>query len=137
MSTTGTSSLNKGAPPQAAGPLSDLDKEIILAYAASSMSRNAVAGKLYMSHNTVTNHLNRIHKVTGLNPRYFFDLYQLVVMAAGTNVVEVIRCRDCEHSRQAVHTIGGQRICPRTGLCFIDDDYCRYGERRHDNERAD
>lgn len=49
--------------------------------------------------------------------------------------VEVVRCKDCKHAW--IHPCGYIN-CRRSGLVdhdmnFSPDDFCSYGERRHDN----
>lgn len=64
-----------------------------------------------------------------------------------TDVVEVVRCKDCKHQRKMWHTDkrmkdGGYWLyrCYLNQDVFIthavdgyDNDYCSYGERRTDN----
>lgn len=125
------------APPQAAGGLTETEREVIIAYAENNMSTNATAEKLFRHWNGVSYILGRVQKKTGLDPRDFFDLNKLVAIAAGTDVFEVTRCHDCEHSKHAYTNDAGVKICPATGIFFHKDDYCSYAKRRCDNAGID
>lgn len=57
--------------------LSQLDIEIIQAMCEEDMNICAVARKKYLHHNTVSYHLDKIKKKTGLDPRKFHDLIKL------------------------------------------------------------
>lgn len=117
------------APPQAAGSLNETEKAVILAYADNRMRAYTTANQLFRSKNGVDYHLDRIYKKTGLNPRDFFDLQQLVAIASGTDFFEVTRCADCEYSKHAYTNDTGVKICPETGLFFHEDDYCSHAIR--------
>lgn len=58
--------------------MTERDIEIIKAYAAHNMNVSATAKDLYMHHNTVIYHLGKIRAETGLDPRQFYDLVELV-----------------------------------------------------------
>lgn len=58
--------------------LTETDKKIIKAYADNDMKRNNTAAALFYNPNTVDYHITRIHKKTGLNPRKFYDLNELL-----------------------------------------------------------
>ena len=124
------------APLQAAGGLTETEREVVRTYAENNMSINATASKLFRHWNGVSYILGRVQEKTGLDPRKFFDLYQLVMIAAGTNIIEVTRCADCEHSKNAYTNTTGVKICPATGLFFHEDDYCSYAIRRCDNAQG-
>ena len=53
--------------------LSSEDRELLLVYYEENMSLVAVCERLYLHKNTLQYRLNRIRKVTGLNPRDFED----------------------------------------------------------------
>ena len=59
--------------------LTDRDREILLAYAECNMNCNAVAEILIMHRNTVQYHLDKIQRVTGLNPNSFYDLVERIL----------------------------------------------------------
>lgn len=120
------------APPQAAGGLTETEREVIIAYAENNMNTNATAAKLFRHNNGVSYILGRVKKKTGLDPRKFFDLYKLATIAAGADFFEVTRCTDCEHSKHAYTNDTGVKICPATGLFFHEDDFCSYAKRRSD-----
>lgn len=61
--------------------LDERDAKITLALAESQMNVSEVAQKLYMHRNTIVYHIDKIWKVTGLNPRNFYDLLKLTCMA--------------------------------------------------------
>jgi carbohydrate diacid regulator len=58
--------------------MTELDWEIIHQYADHDMSVAATARAMYMHKNTVLYHLEKIHEVTGMNPRKFHDLVKLL-----------------------------------------------------------
>lgn len=63
--------------------LSTQDLDIIKVYFSEDMSLIRTCGKLYLHKNTLQYKLNRIHKITGLNPRKFQDavlLYLAVLL---------------------------------------------------------
>ena len=52
------------------------------------------------------------------------------------DVVEVVRCSECEYGKKATINDKGFKICPASGMEITDNDYCSYGERRTDNEQV-
>ncbi len=46
------------------------------------------------------------------------------------DVVEVVRCKDCKHSKEYPMRI----ICHRFGRDVVENGFCNYGERRTDND---
>lgn len=48
------------------------------AFADNKMVITDTAKAMYVTRNTVTYHLKRIHEITGLNPFDFYDLYKIV-----------------------------------------------------------
>lgn len=63
--------------------LSTQDLDIIKVYFSEDMSLTRTCDKLYLHKNTLQYKLNRIHKITGLNPRKFQDavlLYLAVLL---------------------------------------------------------
>ncbi len=61
--------------------LTDIEKLIIVAMADRNMNKSEAAKDLYIHRNTLTYHLDRIQYKTGLDPRKFYDLVNLVDMA--------------------------------------------------------
>lgn len=55
--------------------------EIIVAFANHNMNASATARVLYYHPNTLGYHLDKIKHDTGLNPRRFMDLVELLRMA--------------------------------------------------------
>ena len=49
-----------------------------------------------------------------------------------TEVIEVVRCKDCKHfGRYVCNPAGTKSVwCEINGWTFGEDDYCSYGERR-------
>ena len=45
------------------------------------------------------------------------------------NAVRVVRCKDCEHSKDAKVNAKSFLICPNTGMDIWDECYCAHGER--------
>ena len=62
--------------------LSTQDLDIIKVYFSEDMSLIRTCDKLYLHKNTLQYKLNRIHKVTGLNPRKFQDAVLLSCCAS-------------------------------------------------------
>ena len=60
--------------------LTQRQKEIILAFADCNMRLKTVAEKLYFHRNNIVYHCDKIMDKTGLNPRKFYDLVELVQM---------------------------------------------------------
>ena len=54
------------------------DKEVIIAYAENNMNASETARNIFMSRNSVVYHLDRVKKITKLNPCWFYDLVELV-----------------------------------------------------------
>lgn len=61
--------------------MNELQKEIVKAFAETSMNTEQTAKKMYRHRNTICYHLERIHEVTGLDPKNFFDLIKLYELA--------------------------------------------------------
>lgn len=60
--------------------LTDVDKEVILAYADCNMNTYHAAKKIYLHRNTIMHHLKKVRRLTGLDPLNFYDLHKLVAM---------------------------------------------------------
>ena len=60
--------------------LTDKQKQVILEMCENDMKIVDVAMALSLSTSTVRGHLNRIHTKTGMNPRCFYDLVELMDM---------------------------------------------------------
>ena len=45
------------------------------------------------------------------------------------DVVQVVRCKDCVHFKDATVNAKGFLICPNTGMDIWDECYCAHGER--------
>lgn len=58
--------------------MNEVDRMVILAYAANNMNARAAAKGLFMCGPAFHYHLNQIKAETGLNPRNFYDLVELV-----------------------------------------------------------
>lgn len=61
--------------------MTDFDAKIILAYAEAGMRPSCAAKIAYCNKCTVYKHFGYIEMETGLNPRNFYDLIELVKMA--------------------------------------------------------
>ena len=57
------------------------DAHIVVMMANHSMNIGEVSRKLFMHRNTVTYHLDKVKRQTGLDPRRFDDLVELVKIA--------------------------------------------------------
>ena len=54
----------------------------------------------------------------------------LVENFPAADVVEVVRCKDCEYFRKAEDNGNGFLVCSVTGMEIFEEDFCSYGERR-------
>lgn len=63
------------------GELSMADAEIIVAMADSGLSQIGAARKVYKCHHTVYYHCRAIKEKTGLDPKDFYDMCELLPMA--------------------------------------------------------
>lgn len=59
------------------------DYRIILSLADNSMNVTMVGSALYMHRNTVLYHMEKIKRITGLDPGNFYDLHKLVAKIKG------------------------------------------------------
>lgn len=50
------------------------------------------------------------------------------------DVVEVVRCKDCQYWEKATVNGKGFLICPASGMDITSDDFCSYGERKEGAE---
>ena len=57
------------------------DAHIVIAMANHNMNVTDVARAIFAHRNTVLYHLNKVKQQTGLDPRQFYDLVELVRMA--------------------------------------------------------
>ena len=57
------------------------DAKLIIAFANCDMNASRTANAVYLHRNTLLYHFYKIEKATGLNPRRFYDLIDLVRMA--------------------------------------------------------
>lgn len=58
--------------------LSEIKREVILAFAECNMRVRETARKMFKHRNTVVYHLQQIKEITGLDPYNFYDLIKLV-----------------------------------------------------------
>lgn len=61
--------------------LSNNDIDLIIAFANNNMDLSKTARKSFMHRNTAVYRLSKIKRNTGLNPRRFYDLFQLLQLA--------------------------------------------------------
>ena len=57
--------------------LTDLDMETLIEFANNNMDVSKTARQMFMSRSATAYHLDKIKRVTGLNPYNFFDLVKL------------------------------------------------------------
>lgn len=62
--------------------MSPLDKGVVMAFAEANMKPGGASKRYHMSYNGVYYHLLSVKVKTGLDPKNFFDLFQLVEMIA-------------------------------------------------------
>lgn len=55
-----------------------MDRECILEFARCDMNLSETGRKMYVHKNTVQYHFDRVQKATGLDPRKFIDLVELL-----------------------------------------------------------
>lgn len=60
--------------------MSPLDKGVVIAFAEANMKPGGASKRYHMSYNGVYYHLLSVKAKTGLDPKNFFDLCQLVEM---------------------------------------------------------
>ena len=63
--------------------LTQTDIECVKAYADHDMRATAAGAQMYVHKNTVVFHLEKVKRITGLNPRKFYDLVKLLRMLEG------------------------------------------------------
>lgn len=63
------------------GKLDEQDFELILSFAANNMNCTNTGKAMYMHYNSIRYRLESIQRKTGLDPRKFYDLVELVKMA--------------------------------------------------------
>ena len=65
--------------------------------------------------------------------RYIYaKVIQQVKDMPTTDVVEVVRCKDCKHHEELLNNNDGKVLCWVHGLDVVVDEsgYCNYGERK-------
>ena len=70
--------LRGDAEHKAASELAEIDREILVAYANCSMSVLRASRAAHYDRRTISNHLNFVRDVTGLDPRDFYCLTRLI-----------------------------------------------------------
>ena len=58
--------------------MTQLDKDILVAFAKNGMVKSRTAQQLFMHHNTIEYHLQKVKKETGLDPHNLFHLAELL-----------------------------------------------------------
>ncbi len=58
--------------------MTETNKEVVLAYAENNMNAVQTAKNAHFHLNTVNRNLDKVLERTGLNPRVFYDLVELV-----------------------------------------------------------
>lgn len=61
--------------------MNEMDVLVILGLAEHDMNLRKAAKLLFVHRNTMVYHINRVKRITGLNPMKFYDLCKLVKMA--------------------------------------------------------
>jgi hypothetical protein len=62
------------------------------------------------------------------------EVIRLVNSQPKADVVEVIRCKNCEYWDKRTVNDKGFVICPVSGMEIHTEDYCSYGERKINND---
>ncbi len=63
--------------------MTQLDAQVVLAFAECDMNANEVARRKFMHRNTVIYHLDKVKRETGLDAQHFYDLIKLLEIAQG------------------------------------------------------
>lgn len=58
--------------------MTDVDWNVIVAFAENDMNSQRTADYLYMHRNNVRYHLMKVYRLTGLDPKKFCDLVKLL-----------------------------------------------------------
>lgn len=58
------------------------------------------------------------------------DTNSLIAQTPAADVVEVVRCKDCEYFLKTEVNGNGFLICSVTDMEIFEDDFCSQGERR-------
>ena len=58
-------------------------RNLLIEYASHNMSSCKTAKDMHYAYSTITYHLDQIKQLTGKDPRYFFDLAELLGMKGG------------------------------------------------------
>jgi carbohydrate diacid regulator len=59
--------------------LTDLDIQVVLAFAENNMNASKTSKSLFFHRNTVIYHLDKVKRNTGLDPFRFYDLMELIL----------------------------------------------------------
>ena len=89
--------------------LSETDWEIIKAYAECDTCVLKTKQKIYLAQQTINYHLSKIHRVTGLNPRKFYDLIDLLIMERGRSEADHMTALDYMERQLAKHKLNYKR----------------------------
>ena len=82
--------------------MTDIEKEIILAYAENDMNATLTAKETFHHYQTVHYQLHNIREKYGLEPHNFYDLVELVKMAISESTEELKVCihnEVCEYGK--------------------------------------
>ena len=73
-----------------------------------------------------------IRKINGEFPDAHYPSWYaaLIEEIPAADVVEVVRCKDCEYFLKTEVNGNGFLICSATDKEIFEDDFCSYGERR-------
>lgn len=74
----------------------------------------------------------------------YYDMVRIIENSPAVDAVPVVRCKDCKYYRAGVK-LSPQKFCFRLrgrdgeaiGYNFSEDDFCSYGERSEDDQKAD
>lgn len=100
----------KGKPFTKVTTLDGFDYRVILMFAEYNMRSTETSQCLDVHRNTIEYRLNKIKRITGLEPRKFYDLVKLVEMARMTE-----KCPCCGAE------VKGQESCPNCNVYLRED----------------
>ena len=83
---------------------------------------------IHLPDETVTIHFNSRQNAENVKRIIETDM-SVPNVATVCDMVEVVRCEDCNYYAKAKVNEKGFLICPASGMDITEEDYCSYGER--------
>lgn len=73
--------------------------------------------------NAIKGSVSEVFNIASNAGRMYQKITEIVKSVPATDVAPVVRCRYCKHND------GKKQICTLTGVYFLEDDFCSYGEK--------